>query len=180
MSSVTNFQDLYIEELRDLYSAETQLVKALPKVAKAVSNKKLQDAVNTHLEQTKGQVERLEQIFKDLGEKPTGHTCKAMQGLIEESDEMIKEIEAGPLRDAAIIGGAQKIEHYEISGYGTARTFAELIGQAEHVELLDMTLDEEAETDEMLTDIAVSVINEQAVEEGSQESEGSMAGSGKK
>lgn len=162
--SVSSFNDLYIEELRDLYSAETQLVKALPKVAKAVTSSKLKAAVEKHLEETKGQVERLEKIFGELGEEPTGHTCKAMQGLIEEGDEMIKEVEAGPLRDAALIGGSQKIEHYEIAGYGTARTFAEMLGQSGHMKLLQATLDEEAATDEGLTKLAGAINSDAAGE----------------
>lgn len=164
--SVKNFDDLYIEELRDLYSAETQLVKALPKVAKSATDPKLQKAVEEHLEQTKGQVERLEQIFESLGEKPTGHTCKAMEGLIEEADEIMKEVEKGPLLDAALIGAAQKVEHYEIAGYGTARTFAEMLGQSEHIELLQETLDEEKTTDENLTTLATSKINAKAEKAG--------------
>lgn len=159
---VSEFSELYIQELRDLYSAERQLVDALPTVARAADSPKLVDAIEMHLEQTIQHVTRLETIFSEIGEKPTGHKCKAMEGLITEGKEMIKEIEKGPIRDAAIITAAQKIEHYEISGYGSARTFAELIGQANHAELLQTTLNEESTTDENLTKLAMSTINEEA------------------
>ncbi len=160
--SVKNFDELYVEELRDLYSAERQLIAALPKVAKNVTDPKLQKAVEDHLQQTKGQVERLEKIFESLGEKPGGHKCKAMAGLIEEADELIEDVEKGPLLDAALIGAAQKVEHYEIAGYGTARTFAEMVGKSEHAMLLQETLDEERTTDENLTAMATSKINAKA------------------
>jgi len=160
--SVKDFNDLYIQELRDLYSAERQLVEALPAVARAVESPQLADAVEMHLEQTIQHVTRLEEIFKDLGEKPTGHKCKAMEGLIAEGKEIISDTEKGAIRDAALITAAQKIEHYEISGYGSARTFAELIGEAKHAKILQKTLDEESATDENLTKLAVSTINEEA------------------
>jgi ferritin-like metal-binding protein YciE len=160
--SIKDFNELYIQELRDLYSAESQLVAALPAMARAADSPQLSDAIEMHLEQTKEHVARLDQIFADLKEKPTGHKCKAMEGLIEEGKEMVKEIEKGPIRDAAIITAAQRIEHYEISGYGSARTFAEQIGEKKHAQLLQTTLDEEAKTDENLTKLAVSTINEEA------------------
>lgn len=155
--SVKTFDDLYVEELRDLYSAERQLVTALPKVAKAAYAPELKEAVEGHLEQTKQHVARLESIFEKLGEKPTGHKCKAMEGLIEETKEMIEEIEEGPVRDAALIGGAQKVEHYEISGYGTARAFAEILGHPDHIEILQSTIEEEGETDHALTELSMKL-----------------------
>jgi ferritin-like metal-binding protein YciE len=164
--SVSSFQELYVEELRDLYSAERQLIEALPKVAKACSSPELSKAVEKHLKQTTEHAVRLERIFVDLGEKPTGHKCKAMEGLIEEGNEIIEEVDEGPLRDAALIGAAQKIEHYEIAGYGTARTFAEQLGQPKHIELLQATLDEEAATDKGLTEIAMGIINDEAAVQG--------------
>lgn len=160
--SVKSFDDLYIEELRDLYSAERQLVQALPRVAEAATSPELKKAVEAHLEQTETQVSRLEQIFEALGEKPTGHKCEAMEGLIEEAKGLIEDVEAGPILDAALIGGAQKVEHYEIAGYGTARTFAELLGHAEHVELLQATLDEEGQTDKDLTELSMK-LNQKAM-----------------
>jgi ferritin-like metal-binding protein YciE len=163
--SAKNFQEMYVESLRDLHSAERQLVAALPGVAKAASSPELKQAVETHLEQTKEHVARLDKIFGELGEKGTGHKCKAMEGLIEEGKEIIEEYEEGPVRDAALIGAAQKIEHYEIAGYGTARTFAELLGQPGHLELLQTTLDEEGATDKGLTELAVGVINTDAAEQ---------------
>ena len=153
---------MYTDGLRDLYSAETQLTKALPKIAEAVESPKLQAAVKDHLEVTKNQKQRLETIFEDLGEKPSGHVCKAMQGLIEEGSELIDKVEAGPVRDAALIGAAQKVEHYEIAGYGTMCAFAKLLGLDEHAELLNQTLEEESETDEKLTSLAEGGVNEKA------------------
>jgi ferritin-like metal-binding protein YciE len=163
--SVKSFQDLYVQELRDLHSAERQLIEALPRVAKAAASPELKSAVEKHLEETMGQLARLDSIFEQLGEKGTGHRCKAMEGLIEEGKEMMEEVQQGPLLDAALIGGAQKIEHYEIAGYGTARTFAEMLGRREHIELLQATLDEEAATDEALTQIATTMVNEQAAQQ---------------
>ncbi len=160
-------KELYIDELKDLYSAETQLVKALPKMAKAATSPDLQEGFEAHLEQTKGHVERLETIFKQLGESPKGKTCKGMQGLIEEGSEATEEYE-GDLLDAALIGAAQRVEHYEIAGYGTVIAFAEELGESEHVSLLNETLEEEEETDAKLTGLAED-INAQA--NGSDETE---------
>lgn len=150
---------LYVEELRDIYSAENQLVKALPKMAKGASHEELKQAFEDHLEQTEGHVERLEEIFKRLDEKPTGKTCKAMKGLIEEGSEILKEDGDESVIDAALIGAAQKVEHYEIASYGTVRTFAELLGEEEAAALLQETLDEEGETDKLLTELAETVVN---------------------
>jgi ferritin-like metal-binding protein YciE len=149
-------KELYIDELKDLYSAENQLVKALPKMAKAATSEDLRAGFEEHLEQTKGHVQRLETIFKDLDEKPTGKKCKGMEGLIEEGAEAIEEYE-GDLLDAALIGAAQRVEHYEMAGYGTVSAFAEELGEAEHVALLNETLGEEEETDEKLSGLAETI-----------------------
>jgi|SRR4030095_447663 ferritin-like metal-binding protein YciE len=162
---LNTLEDLLLHELKDLYSAENQLVKALPKMAKAASNAELKAAFEEHLEQTVGQVERLDQIAEKLGKKLTGHKCKAMEGLIEEGSELISEDAAESVRDAGLIGAAQRVEHYEIAGYGTARTFAEQLGHSEIAELLEETLDEEKETDENLTELATSAVNVEAKEE---------------
>ncbi len=158
-------QKLYTEELRDLYNAENQLLKALPKMAKAASSEELKDAFEKHLEQTKGHVERLEQVFKELDERPKGKTCRAMKGLIQEGSELLEQDGDESVRDAGIIVAAQKVEHYEIAGYGSARTFAHLLGQNKAAELLQATLDEESETNELLTRLAESIINPEAVRE---------------
>lgn len=144
---------LYIDELKDLYSAENQLVKALPKMAKAATSPDLQAGFEEHLEQTKGHVQRLETIFEQLGQSPKGKKCKGMEGLIEEGSEAIEEYE-GDLLDAALIGAAQRVEHYEMAGYGTVSAFAEELGESEHVTLLNETLEEEKETDEKLSGLA--------------------------
>src|SRR6202162_6427357 len=156
-----SLRELYVDELRDLYNAETQLVKALPKMAKASSNAELRQGFEEHLRQTSEQVSRLEQIFEMLGEKATGKKCLGMEGLVKEGAETISGDYEGAVKDAAIIGAAQRVEHYEIAGYGTARAFAELLGENEHVSLLDQTLEEEKETDKKLTQLAEQ-INSQA------------------
>jgi ferritin-like metal-binding protein YciE len=154
-------KELYIDELKDLYSAENQLVKALPKMAKAASSQELRQGFEKHLEQTKGQVQRLEKIFQTLGESPKGKTCKGMQGLIEEGSEATEEGYEGSVMDAALIGAAQRVEHYEIAGYGTVRSMAETLGEDDQVSLLKETLEEEKETDEKLAELAEQ-INTQA------------------
>ena len=154
---------LYSNELRDLYNAENQLVKALPKMAKAASSEDLKDAFEKHLEQTKGHVKRLEQVFEALGEKPKGKTCRAMKGLIEEGSEILKEEGEESILDAGIIVAAQKVEHYEIASYGSVRTFAHLLGQNEAAELLQSTLDEESETNELLNRLAEGIVNPEAM-----------------
>lgn len=168
-----NLSDLLVQELRDLYSAETQLVKALPKMAKAASSDELRSGFEEHLEQTKQHVDRLERVMEILGSTPKGKTCKAMQGLIAEGEEVLKEEATESVRDAALIAAAQKVEHYEIAGYGTARTFAELLSQDEVADILQETLDEEGETDKRLTAIAESINAEaeSADEESETESE---------
>jgi ferritin-like metal-binding protein YciE len=158
-------KELYIDELKDLYSAENQLVKALPKMAKTASSGELRQGFEKHLEQTRGHVQRLEKIFQALGESPKGKTCKGMQGLIEEGSEVTEEDYEGSVMDAALIGAAQRVEHYEIAGYGTVRSMAETLGEDDHVSLLEETLEEEKETDEKLTELAEQ-INTQANERG--------------
>jgi ferritin-like metal-binding protein YciE len=158
-------EQLYISELRDLYSAENQLLKALPKMAKAASSEELKDGFEKHLEQTKGHVRRLEQVFEALDENPKGKTCRAMKGLIEEGSEILKENGEESVLDAGIIVAAQKVEHYEIAGYGSARAFAQLLGQNKAAELLQATLDEESKTNEILNKLAESVVNPEALME---------------
>src|SRR4030081_102042 len=162
--AMDSLKDLYVDELKDLYNAENQLVKALPKMAKKASAPELRRAFESHLEQTKVHVDRLEKIFKGLGEKPTGKTCKAMKGLVEEGKEIIEEDGDDSVLDAALIGAAQRVEHYEIAGYGVVRTFASLLGENSAMDLLQRTLNEEAEADKKLTKLAESVINVEASE----------------
>jgi ferritin-like metal-binding protein YciE len=163
-------KELYIDELKDLYNAENQLVKALPKMAKAASSDKLRQGFEQHLEQTKGHVQRLEKIFQSLGESPKGKKCKGMEGLIEEGSEAMEEDYEGAVLDAALIGAAQRVEHYEMAGYGTVRSMAETLGQADHASLLEKTLEEEKETDEKLTELA-GQINSEATETGEEQEE---------
>jgi ferritin-like metal-binding protein YciE len=158
-----NLKELYVEELKDLYSAENQLVKALPKMAKAASSDELRQGFEKHLEQTKGHVQRLEKVFQALEESPKGKKCKGMEGLIEEGAEVMEENFEDSLMDAALIGAAQRVEHYEIAAYGTVCAFAKELGQAEQASLLTETLEEEKETDEKLTELAQQ-INAQANE----------------
>ncbi|MBA3946570.1 MAG: ferritin-like domain-containing protein [Herpetosiphonaceae bacterium] len=155
-------RDLYVEQLQDLYSAENQLVKALPKMAKAASHAQLQSAFQEHLTQTQNHVQRLEQIFQQLGTKAGGQTCHGMEGLIIEGDEMIKTKGEPAAIDAGLIAAAQRVEHYEIAGYGCVRTYAQLLGEKQGQSLLQQTLDEEGETDKKLTQLAESVINLEA------------------
>jgi len=158
-------QKLYTSALRDLYTAENQLLKALPKMAKAASSEELKDAFEKHLEQTKSHVERLERVFEELDEKPKGKTCRAMKGLVEEGSEILQQDGEESVLDAGIIVAAQKVEHYEIAGYGSVRTFAHLLGQDKAAELLQTTLDEESETNELLNRLAESIINPEAIRE---------------
>jgi ferritin-like metal-binding protein YciE len=157
--------EVLTDHIRDLYNAETQLVKALPKMAKAATSPDLRRAFEEHLAQTEKQVERLERVCEDLGIKPKGKTCKAMKGLIEEGKEVLSSTGDPAAKDAALIGAAQKVEHYEIAGYGTARTFAAVLGEQTAAELLQQTLDEEKATDERLTALAESGLNQEAAEE---------------
>ena len=152
-------KDLYIHELKDLYSAEKQIIKALPKMVKAANNKDLAAGFKQHLEETKVQAERLEKILSDLGESTRGPKCKGMEGLLEEGDEMVKEEADEEVRDAGLISAAQRVEHYEIAGYGCARTYAQLLGEKEAAAVLQQTLNEEGATDKKLTKLAKDCIN---------------------
>jgi ferritin-like metal-binding protein YciE len=152
-------KDLYVHELKDLYSAESQLIKALPKMAKAARNRQLTSAFNQHLEQTKRHAKRLEQILKSHGESTRGPKCEGMEGLIAEGDKMAKEDAEDEVRDAGLVAAAQRVEHYEIAGYGCARTYAQLLRDTKGAKLLDTTLREEGAADKKLTKLAKSVIN---------------------
>ena len=155
-------RDLYIDELKDLYSAEKQLVKALPRMAKNAANPELRDAFTDHLEQTKGHVERLEQIFETLDPSPGGKKCVGMEGLIEEAKELLEEDADEEVLDAGLISKAQHVEHYEMAGYGTVRSYALILGENDHASLLQKTLDEEIKADKLLTSLAESFINTNA------------------
>ncbi len=168
---INSLRELYVEQLRDLYDAENQLIKALPKMAKEATSDELRQGIEEHLEQTRGQAERLEQIFEQLGEKAKGKKCKGMQGLIEEGQETLEEDMEEDTKDAAIIAAAQRVEHYEISGYGTARTYANLLGENEAAELLEQTLQEEKETDQKLNQLAEEINVEAAQGESEEEDE---------
>ena len=150
-------QELWIDELRDLYSAENQLLKALPKMAKKATSPQLQKAFQTHLKETEGHVERLKKIFDQLGKKPTGKKCAAMEGLVEEGKEMMGEDMDDDVMDAALISVAQKVEHYEIGSYGTVRTWAKLMGDDQSARLLQQTLDEEGKCDKLLTGLSEQI-----------------------
>jgi ferritin-like metal-binding protein YciE len=155
-------KDLYVEELKDLYSAEKQIVKALPRMIKATKHKQLQQAFRNHLRQTEQHAARLERICKELGVSPRGKKCVGMEGLLEEGKELIQEKPDPDVLDAGLISAQQHVEHYEMAGYGTVRTYARQLGYEEHAQLLQQTLDEEGETDHLLTDLAESSINIEA------------------
>ena len=159
-----SLQELLIEEMRDIYSAENQLLKAMPKMAKKATNPQLKKAFETHLRETEGQVQRLQKIFEKLGKKPTGKKCAAMEGLIEEGKEMMGEDMEDDVMDAALISIAQKVEHYEIASYGTVRTWAQQLGDEQTARALQQTLDEEGKTDKLLTELAESTINVEAAQ----------------
>jgi ferritin-like metal-binding protein YciE len=150
-------KELYIDELRDLYDAENKLVKALPKLAKASHSDKLRSGFEEHLEQTRGHVSRLEEIFEALDEKPTGKKCAGMTGLVKEGEEIMDEEFSPEVMDAALISAAQRVEHYEIAAYGCVRTWAELLGESEASQLLEKTLEEEKETDQKLTELSQEI-----------------------
>jgi ferritin-like metal-binding protein YciE len=160
---MNSLQDLMVDQLKDLYNAESQLVKALPKMAKAATNPQLKQAFTTHLEQTKGHVERLEQVFDSMGLSAKGKTCKAMKGLIEEGKEMMDEDAEPEVMDAGLIAAAQRVEHYEMAGYGALRTYARQLGWQDVATTLQQTLDEEGGADKKLTAIAESHVNAEAV-----------------
>lgn len=155
---------LYVDELRDLYNAENQLIKALPKMAKAASSGELRQGFEAHLKQTEGHVERLEKIFESIGQSSKGKKCAGMEGLVVEGSQIMHEDFEGAVMDAALIGAAQRVEHYEIAAYGTVRELAQVLGQSKHASLLEQTLKEEKETDAKLTALATE-INQEANEE---------------
>lgn len=157
MSKLISLEELLAQEIKHLYSAETQLVKALPKMAKAASSPELKEAIQTHLEETKVHVTRLERVAELLEITPRGKSCKAMKGLVEEGQEVIEEEGEPSIKDLALITAAQKVEHYEIAGYGSVRALADLLGLAEVSEILSQTLEEEGQTDKNLTTIAEAV-----------------------
>jgi ferritin-like metal-binding protein YciE len=169
-------KELFIEQIRDLYDAERQISKALPKLAKAAESEELADALGEHLEQTEGQISRLEEIFEIVGAKVKGKPCKGMKGLLEEGSEAVKEEDKGPMRDLAIIAGCQKVEHYEISAYGTVKTLADHLGMKKAVDLLQETENEEGEADKLLTGIATGMYGSFEGEEEEEETESIGAG----
>jgi ferritin-like metal-binding protein YciE len=159
---LNSLRDLYITELKDLYDAEHRIIKALPKMAEACGSQELRSAFEHHLEQTRHQVDRLEEIFQKIDESPKGEKCKGMIGIIDEGEDLIDEDAPPAVRDAALIAAAQRVEHYEIAAYGTCRTYARRLGYADHARLLNETLQEEGDTDKKLTTLAESYINEDA------------------
>jgi ferritin-like metal-binding protein YciE len=160
---IMNLEDLLIDQLKDLYSAETQLIQSLPKIAKSVNNPELKTSIEEHLEQTRQQKDRIDQMFRHLqGGTPGGKKCVGMEGILQEGNELLTENMAPEVHDAAIIAAAQKVEHYEISGYGTAATYADMLGHKEVAQLLKETLNEEEQTDKKLTKLAKTNINLQA------------------
>ena len=154
---LNSLRDLFVDELRDLYDAENQITAALPKLIEKSTYPELKSALQEHLEVTREQIRRLQKIFTGLNEKATGETCNGMKGLIKEGDDMAGRDGAGSVIDAAIISAAQRVEHYEMAGYGTVRTYAELLGETEFAKLLQQTLNEEKEADQTLTDLAKTI-----------------------
>jgi ferritin-like metal-binding protein YciE len=167
----TTLRELYVQELKDLYDAENQITKALPKMMKEASSDELRSALEEHLEITKEQARRIEQIFENMGERLKAEKCKGMQGVIAEGSELLKEADDDDVRDAGIIASAQKVEHYEIASYGTVRTYAQLLGEEEAVQLLQQTLDEEKEADQKLNALAEDINVEATSGEGEEEEE---------
>ena len=161
--AATSLQELFVEELRDMYDGEKRLTKALPKMARATEDGPLRAAFTTHLKETERQIARLEQVFRTVGEKPRGKKCDGIMGIVEEGNTMMQELERGPVLDAALIAGAQKAEHYEIASYGTLAYFAEMLGNDRAKDLLGQTLDEEKAADEKLSTIAKSDVNRDAL-----------------
>jgi ferritin-like metal-binding protein YciE len=168
-----SLQELFVEELRDMYDAEKRLVRALPKMAKAAGSNELQSAFTSHLRETEKQVTRLEQVFRSIGEKPRGKKCDGIMGIIEEGSKAMEELE-GPVLDAALVAGAQKAEHYEIASYGTLAYYADLLGHERAKELLGDTLVEEKAADAKLNQIAKSKVNRAALTDGAMEERGTM------
>jgi ferritin-like metal-binding protein YciE len=169
MATMDTLEELLQDELKDIYDAEKQLTKALPKLAKKATNEELREAIEDHLNQTMQHIERLEQAFEQMGMPARGKKCEGMQHLIGEGDEMISDTEDGDARDAVMIAAAQKVEHYEIASYGTIRTWANLLGHSDVAALMEETLEEEKETDQRLTSIAESFVNAAAVENENEE-----------
>jgi ferritin-like metal-binding protein YciE len=155
--TIDSIEKLLLEELKDLHSAETQITKALPKLVKAASSPDLKKAFEKHLKETEGQIERLDRVFEILGKKAVNKTCEGMKGLLSEGSEMMREIETGDVRDAALISAAQRVEHYEMAAYGTVRAYAQQIDQSEIADLFKQTLEEEKATDEKLTEISKKI-----------------------
>jgi ferritin-like metal-binding protein YciE len=155
--SVETMDELFVDELKDLYSAEKQITKALPKLARAATSEELRQAFLSHLEETNGHVSRLEKAFEILGKSPRGKTCVGMKGVLEEGAEVLEDTDKGEVRDAGLISAAQRVEHYEMAGYGSARDFATLLGMSEIAELLEETLEEEKAADKKLTSISKQV-----------------------
>ena len=179
MPQTETFHDVFLEELQDVYDAEKQLTKALPKLAKAATSQELKQAFEHHLEETEGHVERLEQIFESLGEKAKGKRCKGIAGIIEEGESHIKEDFNGSAKDAVLIADGQRTEHYEIAAYGTLAAWARAMGHADTADLLEQTLEEERAADEKLNEIAMGGINEQAASGAQMEEEGERSGDGR-
>ena len=175
MPNVDTLQALFVEELRDLLDAEKQLVRTLPKLARKATSESLAAAFQEHLEETRGHVDRLEQVFERIGTRASAKKCVGMQGLIEDGEESIQEAEDGPVRDAALIAAAQRAEHYEMADYGTARTYATLLGHTSAASLLEQTLNEEKTADAKLTSIAEGLVNPEAAAEPGSEKRGSFA-----
>ena len=159
---IESMEDLFLEQIADLYDAEQRLVKALPKMAEASTSPELRQAFESHLGETKGHVQRLEKVFQYLQKDPKGQTCDAMKGLIKEGEQMVSDTDQSPLRDAGLIAAANRVEHYEIAAYGSVRSFATTLGMQEAVALLDATLNEEKKADEKLTKLAESKVNQEA------------------
>jgi len=170
-STMSTVEDLLVDQIRDLYDAEKQLVRALPKMAKAASSDELRQAIEDHLEETNNQVQRLEQAFEQLEKTAKGKTCKAMKGLIEEGGEVIEEDSEEPINDLALIAAAQRVEHYEISAYGTAKAMAKHIGENQVASLLEETEDEEKAADKKLTEIALDLMQDATSRGGGEEDE---------
>jgi len=160
---IETMEDLFMEQVQDLYDAEKRLVKALPKMAEASTSQSLRQAFESHLLETEGHVSRLESVFRTLGLEPKSHTCDAMKGLISEGEDMVSDIDESPLRDAGLIAAANRVEHYEIAAYGSARTFADILGLSEAAILLEQTLQEEKKADQKLTQLAEDMVNDEAL-----------------
>jgi ferritin-like metal-binding protein YciE len=160
---IETMEDLFLEQVEDLYDAERRLVKALPKMAEASTSQTLRQAFESHLVETEAHVSRLENVFRTLGQDPKAHTCDAMKGLISEGEDMVSDIDQSSLRDAGLIAAANRVEHYEIAAYGSARTFAEILGLSDAASLLEQTLQEEKKADQKLTQLAESMVNDEAL-----------------